>query len=126
VKAIDAGFFQDEIGRSAYDHQMAVEHGARVVVGVNKYDDGQPVPIIPAPDYRALEAGQVARVRAAREKRDARRVAAALEALKAAAPGAGAADSRVMPCILDAVRARATVGEISDTFEAVYGRYRAS
>ena len=49
-----------------------------------------------------------------------------VEALRAAAPGVGAAGSRVMPCLLDAVRARATVGEISDTFEAVYGRYRAS
>jgi methylmalonyl-CoA mutase N-terminal domain/subunit len=126
VKAIDAGFFQDEIARSAYEHQMGVEHGSRVVVGVNQYDDGQPVPIIPAPDYRALEADQVARVRGARKTRDARRVAATLEALRAAAPGVGAAGSRVMPCLLDAVRARATVGEISDTFEAVYGRYRAS
>jgi methylmalonyl-CoA mutase N-terminal domain/subunit len=69
ARAIEASFFQEEIARSAYDQQMRVEHGETVIVGVNKFADGAPPPIIPAPDYSALERDQVERLKAARRAR---------------------------------------------------------
>jgi len=130
VAAIDRGFFQDAIAKSAYEHQLAVESGARIVVGVNRFDDGRPAPIVPAPDYRALEAEQVVRLRAARAARDGAAVGGALDELRRAAAAlvaaAGAADAGFMERLLTAVRARATVGEISDALESVFGRHRVS
>ncbi len=124
VAAIMAGFFQDEIARSAYEHQRAVESGQRVIVGVNRWVEGDAAPLVPAPDYRALEAEQAARVAAARARRDARAVSNTLDALAAAAPRAGEDGSGLMDALVAAVRARATVGEISDRLEATFGRYR--
>src|SRR5262249_26022910 len=66
AKAIDAAFFQDEIARSAYDHQMRVERGETIIVGVNKFTDDSAAPVIPSPDFSALEREQVARVRSVR------------------------------------------------------------
>ena len=127
-RAIAAGFFQEEIARSAYAHQLRVEAGETVVVGVNKFEDNVLPPAIPAPDFSALEREQVARVRSVRAGRDARAVDQALAALRGAAPAYDRADasdrSPLMPLIVDAVRARATVGEISDAFRSVWGEYR--
>jgi len=125
--AIEAGFFQEEIARSAYEYQLAVESGATVIVGVNKFGDGEAPPIIPAPDFAALEQGQKARLAAVKAKRDAKAVAAALGAIKAAAPAyakPGAARAPMMPLVVEAVKARATVGEISDVLRDVWGEYR--
>ncbi len=123
-RAIAEGFFQEEIGRSAYEHQMRVESQDTVVVGVNRFEDGKEPPPIPAPDYSALEAGQVSGVKAVRAKRNAKDVEAALAEL---AVGAGdvvsGTTTGMMPRIIAAVRARATVGEISDALGGVWGRY---
>jgi len=133
--AIAAGFFQEEIARSAYEFQLRVESGDTVIVGVNRFGDGQDPPVIPAPDFSALEREQVARLRAVRATRDAGAVERALTELREAA-GAYAADPapprengngarpELMPLIVDAVRARASVGEISDALEEVWGHYR--
>jgi methylmalonyl-CoA mutase, N-terminal domain len=124
--AIEHGFFQDEIGRSAYEHQLRVEAGETVVVGVNRFGDGQPPPVIKAPDYSSLEREQVARVAHVRATRDGARTAAALAAIRDAAPAyaTGLVKQPLMPLIIDAVRARASVGEISDTLALVWGAYR--
>lgn len=125
--AIRAGYFQEEIGRSAYEHQLRVQAGETVVVGVNRFDDGQDPPIIPAPDFSALEREQVARVTAVRAARDPDRVEATLSALRSVAPAYASEQGTLtplMPLIIDAVRARATVGEIADVLEAVWGRYQ--
>ena len=125
--AIQRGFFQDEIARSAYEHQLRVEAGESVVVGVNRFGDGQDPPVIPSPDYSALERAQVASLAAVRRRRDGAAVERALAALgEAARPYAapGAARGPLMPFVIDAVRARASVGEIADAFAAVWGRYR--
>ncbi len=124
--AIDKGFFQDEIGRSAYEYQLRVESGDTVIVGVNRFGDGQDPPVIAAPDYSALEQGQVAALTAVRAARDTARLAAALDAIRTAAAeyGTDAACEPLMPLIIEAVRARASVGEISDTFAAAWGTYR--
>ena len=126
--AIAAGFFQDEIARSAYEFQLRVERGETVVVGVNRFGDGRDAPDIPTPDYSSLEREQVERTRAARAKRDAKMVTAALGALRASAgcygeEGSKATRPALMPLIIDAVRRRATVGEIAGTLAEVWGKH---
>ena len=127
-RAIAAGFFQEEIARSAYAHQLRVEAGETVVVGVNRFTAGNDAPAIPTPDFSTLEREQVERVAAVRAKRDSARVNAVLAAVRAAAPpyaeSAATPRTPLMPLIVDAVRARATVGEISDALRAVWGEYR--
>ena len=122
-KAIAAGFFQEEIGRSAYEQQLRLEAGETTIVGVNRFTDDDPVQSVPAPDYAALEKSQVASVSAVRKKRDARAVPRALQALKESS-SAKASDRHLMPLIIDAVRARATVGEIAETLAGSWGYYR--
>ena len=126
--AIRAGFFQDEIGRSAYAYQLRVEAGDTVVVGVNRFGDGQDPPIIPAPDFRTLEREQVTGLAVTKGGRDNNVVQSALGAITAAAGAYMNAYSEhqhpLMPLIIDAVRARASVGEIADALEHVWGRYQ--
>jgi len=128
AQAIESGFMQEEIGRSAYDLQLRVESKEVVLVGVNAFTDGSEIPKIPTPDFADLERGQIGRVKAARAKRDDSRVQKALKAIAAAAPSYKLPASRerapLMPLIIDAVRARATVGEISDALAAVWGVHR--
>jgi methylmalonyl-CoA mutase N-terminal domain/subunit len=121
ARAIERGMMQQAIARSAYAQQQAIESGAMEVVGVNVYAEDQAVPSVPAPDYAALAAQQVRRVAEARSRRDAGRAAQALAALRTAA---AQADAPLMPLMLEAVRARATVGEISDGLRGVWGEYR--
>jgi methylmalonyl-CoA mutase N-terminal domain/subunit len=122
AQAIERGFFQDAIARSAYELQKAQESGERVVVGVNRFTDDSPPVSIAAPDFSALEAQQRARLAEVKHRRDSKAVHAALAAVRAAA---GSAD-RLMPPIITAVRARASLGEISDTLRDVWGTYRPS
>jgi methylmalonyl-CoA mutase N-terminal domain/subunit len=123
--AIEAGFFQDEIGRSAYEYQLAVEQGKTVVVGVNRFTDDSEIPIIPKPDFSALEQEQVARVKQVKANRDGEQASAALTALEAACREVAASPGRhLMPLVIDAVRARCSVGEISDAMERAWGRYQ--
>jgi len=128
-EAIARGFFQEEIARSAYEQQLRVERGETVVVGVNRFGDGSEPPIIPAPDFSALERAQVARLAAVRARRDAECVRQALGTLVEAAPAyalEGSARPPLMPLIIDAVRARASVGEITDALAGAWGRYTPS
>lgn len=123
-RAVAAGFFQEEIARSAYEFQLRVEAGETAIVGVNTFADNSEPPDIPSPDYSALEREQVSRVAEVRRQRDGAHVRASLSAIRAAAgdpPQSGR--SQLMPLIIDAVRARATVGEISDTLAACWGVY---
>jgi methylmalonyl-CoA mutase N-terminal domain/subunit len=128
ARAIEAGFFQEEIARSAYEYQLRVERGETIIVGVNKFTDGESAPVIPSPDYSALEREQVGRLRAVRAARDAQAVQGALAALSSAAAGylgeTATGRPELMPLIVDAVRARASVGEISDVLSGVWGAYR--
>jgi methylmalonyl-CoA mutase N-terminal domain/subunit len=121
VKAIERGFFQEAIARSAYEQQRDVEAGKQVVVGVNEYVTGEPVPPISAPDYSKLAEAQKRRVSELRGKRDARAVTRALGKLEA---GAREPSGLLMEPILDAVRARATLGEISDVLRGAWGVYQ--
>jgi methylmalonyl-CoA mutase N-terminal domain/subunit len=125
VEAITSGFANQLIADSAWEQQLAVEQGDRVVVGVNEFiDDDRSTGGIemfqPDPGVQERQLERLARVK---RERDGRRVAKTLKALEQAAP-----DTRrnVMPEIHEAVSARATVGEVSDVLRGVWGLYQPS
>ena len=120
ARAIERGFFQEAIARSAYELQKAQESGERVVVGVNRYADDSPPLSVQTPDFSALEGEQRARLAQVKRERDGPAAAAALKKVRQAASGS----DPLMPPIIDAVRARSTLGEISDTLRHVWGVYR--
>ncbi len=120
LAAIEHGFQQREIHEAAYRTQRAIEAGTQVVVGVNKFRREQEVPI---PTFRtdpAVQQEQVAGVTAVRARRDAARVREALAALGEAARGR----DNLMPPIVEAVEAYATLGEIASAMVAVFGEHR--
>ena len=119
--AVERGFFQRAIAASAWAIQQAQESGELTVVGLNRFADDAPSPPIPLPDYRALEQEQQARLAAVKTQRDSAAVAAAIARVKEAAAGT----VPLMAPIIAAVRARATLGEISDALREVWGTYRA-
>jgi len=120
LAAIEAGFPQREIERRAVEHQRAVETGARVVVGVNRYEDAShaALPALHRLDP-ALEKAQIARLTDVRTRRDGSKTRAALDALAQAARGT----ENLMPPILAAVKARATLGEIADVVRNIFGEH---
>ncbi|HLG05312.1 MAG TPA: methylmalonyl-CoA mutase family protein [Gemmatimonadales bacterium] len=120
ARAIEAGFFQRRIAESAWELQKAVESGEVVVVGVNRYGGDEAPPRIEIPRFEELEARQRAAVGAARKERDPAGLRAALVSLDAAARGT----EPLLPPIIAAVRARATIGEISDVLREAWGQYR--
>jgi len=120
ARAIERGFFQEAIARSAYQLQKAQESGDRVVVGVNRFTDDSPPLPMQAPDFSALESEQRARLAAVKRTRDGAAVTSALQRIREGAGGRAA----LMPRFIEAVRARATLGEISDTLREVWGLYR--
>ena len=120
VAAIEAGFYQDRIAQSAYAAQLAVESGEAVVVGVNRFQsegDEAPVELLRVSDE--IRDQQVERLRALRAGRDEAAWAAAMDAVEAAARG----DENVVPRVLDAVEAEATVGEVAGRLREVWGEY---
>jgi methylmalonyl-CoA mutase N-terminal domain/subunit len=119
ARAIERGVMQQAIANSAWEQQQAIESGQQVIVGVNRFtSDDHPTPLHP-PDYQALEAGQVARLKSVRSGRNADLVTRQLLAVREAARG----PAPLMPVIVEAVRARATLGEISDALRAEWGTY---
>jgi methylmalonyl-CoA mutase N-terminal domain/subunit len=120
LPAMETGFIQQEIADAAYRYQREIEDGARIVVGVNAFRNGEPVhmPLLKA-DPRGYER-HVRRLAEVRANRDSRAVGRALDQLRTAAQGT----DNTMPCILDAVRLYATLQEIMDVFRDVFGVYR--
>ena len=120
LRAIETGFVQKEIQQAAFLHQKEVESGRRVVVGVNRFQqtgkNSSPTLRVDA----ALEAKQVERLRQLRAKRNTEQVRKTLRQVEEAARGT----ENLMPPLLAAVEAYATVGEISDTLRGVFGEYR--
>ncbi len=121
VKAIESGFVQREIARSAYEQQKAVEEGELVVVGVNKFRlEGEETKVELLKVRPEVEEEQKKRLKALRANRDKVRVEEALDALKRAAEG----EENLMPYMLEAVKARATLGEIFGVLREVFGEYK--
>ncbi len=121
VKAIEEGYFQREIADSAYEFARRKAAGAEPVIGVNKFvEPPEPNAVAVHKVDPAVEARQVARVRAVRARRDGARVAALLDRLarEAADPGIN-----LMPVTIELVTARASLGEIVGRLRQVWGRY---
>jgi methylmalonyl-CoA mutase N-terminal domain/subunit len=120
VAAIEQGFYQDEIHESAFRIQQDVESGARVVVGVNRFRDAEEQPVEIQRIGESETAAQVGRVRRLRAKRDRAAVDRALAEVRAAAEGT----ANLLPPMKEALRVRATLGEVSDVLRGVFGEYR--
>jgi methylmalonyl-CoA mutase N-terminal domain/subunit len=120
AEAVARGYFQEAIARSAWELQQRQESGGKVVVGVNRFTDGSPPPVIAMPDFAGLATRQRARLSEVRARRDGQAVASALGEVRKAAAGS----DPLMPPILAAVRARATLGEVSDALRQVWGSFR--
>ncbi len=119
VKAIEAQYYQTEIAESAYRYQRAIESKEKVIVGVNEFVvEEPPVGSLFRVDERVRD-DQAGRLRALRAKRDATAVQNALQSLEDAARGL----ENLMPALITAVEAYATLGEISDVLRKVWGEY---
>lgn len=122
VAAIEAGWVQNEIARSAYEYQRSIEEGRRIIVGVNKFTDeeaGQPERLEIDPE---LVRHQVRRVKDFKQGRNNDLVKTKLGGLERAARGT----DNLMPVILDCVQNECTLGEIADTLRSVFGEYRSA
>jgi methylmalonyl-CoA mutase N-terminal domain/subunit len=120
LAAIESGYIQRQIQDAAYVAQQAIDSGASVVVGVNKFtDETAPVTDVFRIDSD-IERRQIERVRAVRAGRSEREWRAALDAVVAAARG----NSNLVPPIVAAVEARATLGEIADAMRSVFGEHQ--
>jgi methylmalonyl-CoA mutase N-terminal domain/subunit len=119
VAAIEKGFPQREIREAAWQYQREIERGERIIVGVNEYvmEEEEPIDILVIDP--AVEKRQIERVRELRASRDQQRWQWALDALRKAA----AQRENLMPPIIDAVKAYATVGEICKALKDVFGEY---
>jgi methylmalonyl-CoA mutase N-terminal domain/subunit len=120
IRALDAGFPQQEIADSGYRTQLQEDAGERVVVGVNRHVqvDDRPIPYLRIDD--ALEREQVERVRAVKAGRNAEEVTR----MRRRVADACATGQNLMPVLIEAVKASVSLGEIAEVYREVFGRYR--
>ena len=119
VAAIEQGFPQREIAESAYRFQQAVERGEKIIVGVNDFVEEHEPPVETLYVDESAAAHQMERLQHVKSTRDARAVDTSLETLRRAAAG----HTNLLPPLLDAVRAYATLGEMCDALRSVWGEY---
>jgi methylmalonyl-CoA mutase, N-terminal domain len=120
LEAIASGWVQEQIHLAAYQWQREVESGARVVVGVNRFADGEPVPAPPFAHDPTVETARAAFLADWRAARSASACAAALDRVVTTARGTG----NLVPPILAALTAHATLGEVCDAMRGVFGVHR--
>ncbi len=120
VSAIEQGFIQEEIARSAYAHQRGVEKGEKIIVGVNKFqvDEGAPIPIFRIDD--SIRQVQTAKLDSLKKRRDPAKCDSILQELNDKA----SSGENIMPTVLEAVERFCTLGEIADTLREVFGEYK--
>ncbi|HET9431527.1 MAG TPA: methylmalonyl-CoA mutase family protein, partial [Chitinophagaceae bacterium] len=120
VPAIEQGFIQNEIARSAYEYQRNIENGEKIIVGVNKFksETEEPVSILKVDD--SIRDIQIKKLEQLKANRDPARVDQCLQSLNDRAVG----DENIMPAVLEAVENKATLGEIADTLREVFGEYK--
>jgi len=121
IKAVEEGYFQREIADSAYDTARRRASGDQPLIGVNRFVE--PAAPVPVPIHKvdaAVEARQVARLQEVRRRRDGAKVAALLDRLEAEAKNP---DANLMPVTIEAVKARATLGEIVARLRGLFGAY---
>ena len=123
TRAVESGWAKLQIEASAAEKQARIDSGRDVIVGVNKYrpPKSEPIEILEV-DNHAVRDNQIRRLAALRAARDGKAVQAALDALTQAAKSG---EGNLLDLSIQAVRLRATVGEVSDALEQVYGRHRA-
>ena len=123
TKAVDSGWAKLKIEAAAAEKQARIDSGRDVIVGVNKYklDKEDPIEFLDVDNVKVRD-GQIRRLESIRASRDAAKVQAALDALTAAAEKG---DGNLLDLCIKAIRLRATVGEVSDALEKIYGRHRA-
>jgi methylmalonyl-CoA mutase N-terminal domain/subunit len=119
VRAIEQGYMQAEIAASAYKYQQAIERGDKVIVGVNRFQQEETVKPETLKVDEGARARQVASLKAMKQAREVAAVHRALAGVRSAA----VEHRNLMPSILEAVEAKATVGEISDVLRGVWGEY---
>src|SRR5512136_1209860 len=120
IKAIESGYIQGEIAESAYQYQKEIETKKRIIVGLNQFQtEEEPLRDILriSPEVERIQREKLAQVK---KERNSEKVKIALAALSTSAQGA----SNLVPSILNAVKAYATIGEISDTLREVFGEYK--
>jgi len=119
VAAIEQGFIQDEIAKSAYEYQRQIESGEKIIVGVNKFqtEEKNTIPVFRIDEQ--VQTLQVEKLKALRSKRDNAKAAASLRSLHEKA----ISGENLMPVVLEAVENYCTLGEISDELRKVFGEY---
>ena len=120
VNAIEQGFMQDEIARSAYEYQRNIENGSKIIVGVNKFtvDKEAPIPGFKIDD--SIRQLQIEKLIVLKSKRDNSKVSECLKSITTAAKDG----TNLMPLVIEAVENYCTLGEISDTLRKVFGEYK--
>lgn len=121
IRAIENGYFQREIAKSAYEIKRQIEEGERVIVGVNKYVDKEELPIEILKVDPVLEKKQKEKLKRLKQERNNVAVREALKELRHAAEN----HENLVPSLIQAAKAYATVGEMCDTLREVYGEYTA-
>jgi len=120
LAAIEQGYIQKEIQNSAYRFQKEIESGERVYVGINKYTMEEPPPTNLLKVDMSVGDVEAAKLKKLRAERDQAKWKAALDKLRQVSQ----TDENVMPAVIEAVKAKATVGEICDVWRDIYGQYR--
>lgn len=120
VSAIEQGFIQDEIARSAYEYQRNIETGEKIIVGVNKFQskDDASIPVLKIDD--SIRQVQTAKLHRLKQERDPAKVDQCLQELNDRA----VTGDNIMPAVVDAVENKCTLGEIADTLREVFGEHR--
>jgi methylmalonyl-CoA mutase, N-terminal domain len=120
VSAIEQGFIQEEIARSAYEHQRGVEKGEKIIVGVNKFqvEEGASIPIFRIDD--SIRQVQTAKLDSLKKRRDPAKCDSILQELNDKA----SSGENIMPVVIEAVERFCTLGEIADTLREVFGEYK--
>ncbi|MFZ1264326.1 MAG: methylmalonyl-CoA mutase family protein, partial [Chitinophagaceae bacterium] len=120
VSAIEQGFIQQEIAKSAYEYQRNIETGEKIIVGVNKFevDKETPIPLLRVDD--SIRQVQVEKLKALRNNRDHAKVDQLLQIINDKA----SSGENMMPAVVEAVENKCTLGEIADTLREVYGEYK--
>jgi methylmalonyl-CoA mutase N-terminal domain/subunit len=120
LRGIEQGWIQDEITQAAYTYQRQVENGQRTVVGVNRFEDKQPVTFELHEPHPQVVQTQIEKLQTLRRERDNGKVKQTLKALKEQAQG----HDNLMPPLIEAVRAYATIGEICTVLREVFGEFQ--
>ena len=120
TKAIETGFYQKEISRSAYEYQKEIENNQRIIVGVNKFTEKESYKINTLKVTSALQKKQITKITQYKKKRNNKLVIDSLNNLKITAQS----KDNLMPAIIDAIKSNATLGEISQSLRDVFGEYK--